>query len=104
MKNRFLSVLVLAALVLTLLAGCAGLGATEPTTVTNYTPEQAQEIVREALGITEEQMLSPMIHIGEFGDPAESCYSIQFATLEMDYEFVVSAVTGQILYRSDEAQ
>ena len=65
-------------------------------------PEAAQEIVREAMGITAEQMLSPFIHIGEY--EGQSCYSVQFATLEYDYEFVVSAVTGEILYRSDAAE
>lgn len=104
MKRKILSVFLLAALILTLFAGCSGAGSSEPTTITNVTPEEAQEIVREAMGITEEQMLSPFIHTGSYGDPAESAYSIQFATLEQDYEFVVSAVDGEILYRSDEAQ
>lgn len=66
-------------------------------------PERAQEIAREALGITKEQMLSPFVHIGTYGENNESCYSVQFATLDYDYEFVISAVTGEILYRSDEA-
>lgn len=66
-------------------------------------PDQAQEIAREALGITKEQMLSPFVHIGSYGENNESCYAVMFATLDYDYEFVVSAVTGEILYRSDEA-
>lgn len=61
-------------------------------------PEQAQEIVRLDLGIEKEQMLSPFIHIGEY--EGQSCYSVQFATLDYDYEYVVSAVTGEILFRS----
>ena len=65
-------------------------------------PEEAQKIAREALGITEEQMLSPFVHIGTYGENNESCYSVQFATLDYDFEFVISAVTGEILYRSDE--
>ena len=64
-------------------------------------PDRAQEIAREALGITKEQMLSPFVHIGTYGENNESCYSVQFATLEYDYEFVISAVTGEIYYRSD---
>jgi len=64
-------------------------------------PEKAKEIAREALGITEEQMLSPFVHIGTYGENNESCYSVQFATLDYDYEFVISAVTGEVLYRSD---
>lgn len=104
MKRKILSVFVLAALVLTLFAGCSGVGSSEPTTVTSVTPEEAQEIVRVAMGITKEQMLSPFIHIGTYGDPEENCYSIQFATLEQDYEFIVSAVDGEILYRSDKVQ
>ena len=67
-------------------------------------PDRAQEIVREAMGITKEQMLSPFVHIGSYGENNESCYSVQFATLDYDYEFIVSAITGEILYRSDEAQ
>ena len=66
-------------------------------------PDQAQEIAREALGITKEQMLSPFVHIGSYGENNESCYAVMFATLDYDYEFVISAVTGEILYRSDEA-
>lgn len=65
-------------------------------------PEEAKEIARNALGITDEQMLSPFVHIGTYGESDESCYSVQFATLDYDYEFVISAVTGEILYRSDE--
>ena len=65
-------------------------------------PEEAQVIAQKALGITKEQMLSPFVHIGSYGESGESCYSVQFATLEYDYEFVISAVTGEVLYRSDE--
>lgn len=101
MKRKILSVLLAAFLVLGLFASCSA--AKEPTTVTKVTPEQAQEIARKALGITEEQMLSPFIHTGTYGDNQESAYSILFATLEKDYEFVISAVDGEILYRSDEA-
>ena len=64
-------------------------------------PEEAQKIAREALGITEEQMLSPFVHIGT-NEAGESCYSVQFATLDYDYEFLISAVTGEIQYRSDQ--
>lgn len=67
-------------------------------------PDKAKEIAREALGITEEQMLSPFVHIGTYGENNESCYSVQFATLDYDYEFVISAVTGEILYRSDKVE
>ena len=67
-------------------------------------PERAQEIAREALGITKEQMLSPFVHIGTYGENNESCYSVQFATLDYDYEFVISAVTGEIYYRSDKLE
>jgi len=67
-------------------------------------PEEAQKIAREALGITEEQMLSPFVHIGTYGDNNESCYAVMFATLERDYEFVISAVTGNILYRDDQQE
>ena len=101
MKRKLLSVFVLAALVLTLFAGCGE--ATKPTTITNIEPEQAYVIIQDALGITQEQMLSPFVHYGEYGDPAESAYSVQFATLEKDYIFIISAVDGEILYRSDEA-
>lgn len=73
-----------------------------PPSDATISPEQAMAIAREALGITEEQMLSPFVHIGEYGDPPQSCYSVQFATLEYDYEFVISAKTGEILHRSDE--
>lgn len=103
MKRKILSVLLAVMLVLSLFAGCTEVGSAKPTTVTNVTPEEAQEIVQKALGITAEQMLSPFIHTGTYGDPAESAYSIQFATLEKDYEFIISAVDGDILYRSDEA-
>lgn len=102
MKRKILSVFVLAALVLTLFAGCET--ATKPTTVTNITPEEAYEIIYDALGITQEQFLSPIVHYGEYGDPAESCYSIQFATLQKDYIFIISAIDGDIMYRSDEAE
>lgn len=102
MKRKLLSVFVLAALVLTLFAGCGE--AAKPTTVTSIEPEEAYEIIQEALGITQEQMLSPFVHYGEYGDPAESAYSIQFATLEKDYIFIISAIDGDILYRSDEAE
>ncbi len=61
-------------------------------------PEQAQEIVRLDMGIEKEQMLSPFVHIGEY--EGQSCYSVQFATLDYDYEYVVSAVTGEILYKA----
>ena len=101
MKRKILPLLLAVLLVLGLFAGCGA--AKEPTTVTNVSPEQAQEIARKALGITEEQMLSPFIHTGTYGDNQESAYSILFATLEKDYEFVISAVDGEILYRSDEA-
>lgn len=65
-------------------------------------PEQAIVIVQEAMGITDEQMLSPFVHIGPYGENDESCYAVMFATLDQDYEFVVSAVTGEILYRDDQ--
>lgn len=100
MKRKIMSVFVLAALVLTLFAGCGG--ATKATTVTNIEPEEAYKIIQDALGITQEEMLSPFVHYGEYGDPAESAYSIQFATLEKDYIFIISAIDGDIMYRSDE--
>ena len=102
MKRKILSVFVLAALVLTLFAGCGK--TTKDTVVTNIEPEQAYKIIQDALGITQEEMLSPFVHYGEYGDPAESAYSIQFATLEKDYIFIISAIDGDILYRSDEAE
>lgn len=103
MKRKLLSVFVLAALVLTLFAGCEA-STTKPTTVTNITPEEAREIICDALGITQEQMLSSFIHYGEHGDPAESAYSFQFSTLEKDYIFIISAIDGDIMYRSDEVE
>ena len=103
MKRKILSVFVLAALILTLFAGCKD-ESTTPTKVVNVTAEEAQELVIKELGLTQEQVLSPFIHTGEYGDPAEPAYSIQFATLEKDYEFIVSAVDGEILYRSDTAE
>lgn len=102
MKRKILSVFVLAALVLTLFAGCGE--ATKATTVTNIEPEQAYKVIQDALGITQEEMLSPFVHYGTYGDPEESAYSIQFATLEKDYIFIISAIDGDILYRSDEAE
>ena len=105
MKRKILAMFLVAAMALSLLAGCsAGSSSNEATFVTNITGEEAQEIARKALGITAEEMLSPFIHYGEYGDPAESCYSIQFATLEKDYEFIISAIDGEILYRTDEAE
>ena len=100
MKRKILSVFVLAALVLTLFAGCGNTA--KDTVVTNIEPEQAYTIIQEALGITQEEMLSPFVHYGTYGDPEESAYSIQFATLEKDYIFIISAVDGDILYRSDK--
>ena len=102
MKRNLFSVFVLAALVLTLFAGCEA--TTTPTTITNITPEAACEIICDALGITQEQMLSSVIHYGEHGDPAEPAYSFQFATLEKDYIFIISAIDGDIMYRSDEVE
>jgi len=121
MKKQFISILLLIALLATM-CGCS-IRRTDPTTAptqeqfptdaegnplepsdAKISPDQAQVIAREALGITEEQMLSPFVHIGTYGENNESCYSVQFATLDYDYEFVISAVTGEILYRSDAAE
>ena len=104
MKTKIFAMLLAAVLVLSLFAGCNKISSSSPTTVTNVTPEEAQEIACKALGITAEEMLSPFIHIGEYGEPAESAYSIQFATLEKDYEFIISAVDGEILFRTDAAE
>lgn len=104
MKKRIFAVLLAAGLVLSLFAGCSTTGSTTDETVIKIAPEEAQEIVQKALGITAEEMLSPFIHYGDYGDPAELCYSIQFATLQRDYEFIVSAIDGEILYRTDEAE
>ena len=105
MKKRIFALLLAAGLVLSLFAGCsAANGSSTAETIINVAPEEARVIVCKALGITAEEMLSPFIHYGDYGNPPELCYSIQFATLEKDYEFIISAVDGEILYRTDEAE
>ena len=116
--KKFISFALLLALLLSL--GACSIRVTKPTPTEQFptdaegnplqpsdakiSPDQAQEIAREALGITKEQMLSPFVHIGSYGENNESCYAVMFATLDYDYEFVISAITGEVLYRSDKVE
>ena len=101
MKKQIFAIALLATMLVSILCGC-GKTATVDLTTAKVTPEEAQQIVMDALGITQEQFLSPSVHYGEYD--GDFCYNVIFATLEKDYQFVVSATTGEILLRSDEIE
>lgn len=88
MKKRVISVLVLAALLLTLLAACGNKGF--------ITAEQAQKIALKDLGIRASQADDIHTHAGTLAD-GTPIYNIHVTVQGVDYEYVIQANGGEII-------
>lgn len=92
MKNRILALLILAALVLAMFAGCEE----KPSVLT---AEEAQAIAIEYAGLDEKDVSDVHTHVGEYeGKP---CYSIHLTVNGASQEFVIDAATGDVLYSGE---
>ncbi len=87
MKIKFTAMLLLAALMLCVFAGCADKGP--------LTEEKAYAIVYEHAGVSEADVIEPHLHvIAENGVPM---YNIHFSVGNVEYDYNLHANTGEIL-------
>lgn len=92
MKIRVITILVLAALMLSLLTAC-----NDDASV--ITPEKAQEIALEDAGLSAKDVTDVHTHVSSYEDVA--CYSIHITVDGTEYEYMIAAGTGEILYSED---
>jgi uncharacterized membrane protein YkoI len=88
MKKIMMVLLLVAALVLSLLAGC---GKNDVVTA-----EKAQEIVVAHAGADGKPVTDVHLHIQE-NDAGEVCYSVQVTVELKTYTYLVHGITGEIL-------
>lgn len=89
MKKRMTAVLVLAALLLTLFTAC---GSKKSSVLT---AEEAQKIALESAGFSADQVSDVHTHVGNFQE--QPCFSIHITVDGTEYEYVIAALTGEIL-------
>lgn len=88
MKTRFVAILLLAALLLSVLAGCGSKSDV-------VSQEKAQQIAMEEIGVTEDQVSDAHIHVTtENGIP---CYSVHLTTDKGEFSVLIHAGTGEVL-------
>lgn len=93
MKYRIVIILVLAALMLSMLTACSGNKKSVLST------QEAQKIALEDAGLSAKDVDDIHTHITEYEKTPS--YSVHITVGDMEYEYVVDAVTGEILI-SDE--
>lgn len=89
MKNPLIALLVLAALTLCMLAAC---GKEDSKFLT---PEEAQKIAMDAAGVCAKDVTDVHAHPGSYEDAP--CFSIHLTVDGTEYEYIIDAVTGEIL-------
>ena len=93
MKYRIFTVLILTALMLFLLAAC------KDNSSSLLTAEQAQKIALEDAGLSADDVTDVHTHVGTYQNTP--CYSIHITVDGVEYEFMIAAATGEILYKDD---
>ena len=88
MVKRFVTILVLLAMVLSVFAAC--------DTNKAITGEEAEQIVMEHAGVTESQVSDIHTHVTT-NDEGVACYSIHITINGTSYEYLVHGMTGEIL-------
>ena len=89
MNKRIIAVIMLAAVLLGVLAGCQK----EKGPVT---AEEAKQIVIDHTGAESKEISDIHVHIEE-NDAGEVCYSIHITVRRVEYTYVVHGMTGEIL-------
>lgn len=87
MTKRLISLLAVAVMLLSLLAGC---GKSGPLSV-----DDAKKVVLSDLGVKESQVDSLDVHITTVGDVA--CYAVYVSIDDEHLEYLVDGLTGEIL-------
>ena len=93
MKKRILAVIVLAALMLSLFTACGSKGASV------ITPEKAQKIALKDAGLSADDVSD--IHTHVVTEQGVAGYSIHITVGGTEYEYIIAAETGEILYADD---
>ena len=88
MKNRMIAFLLLAALALSLLAGCS-------SKRDILSQEEAYAIVYEAAGVKEADAEDPHFHV--VVEQGMTKYNIHFSADGVSYDYYINGVTGEIL-------
>lgn len=88
MKIRVISVLLLAALMLSVFTACGG-------SADVLTSEEAQKIALEEAGLTPEQVTDIHTHI--VTENAVPCYSVHITAGEEEFSIIINAGTGEIV-------
>jgi len=87
MKKTIVTVLVLAALVLAVFAGCSS--------YSTISPEKANKIALKDAGLTQKDVDD--VHAHAVTHDGAACYSIHITVGDKEYEYVIHAKTGEIL-------
>lgn len=93
MKIRIVTILLLAAMMLSLLTAC------KDNSVSVITAEEAQAIALEDAGLSAGDVTDIHTHVGSYQDVP--CYSIHITIGNTEYEYVIAAGTGEILHSDD---
>ena len=88
MAKRFVIVLALLAMLLSVFAGCGSSKA--------LTGDEAEKIVMEHAGVSESQVSDIHTHVPT-NDAGVACYSIHITINGTSYEYLVHGMTGEIL-------
>lgn len=90
MKKTIISILIL-----TLLLGlCAGCGSNDDVSILSQ--EKANKIALGELGLSSKDVDDSHIHVGTY--ESAPCYSVHITAGKLEYEVIVHAVTGEVLY------
>lgn len=89
MKRRIISLFVLAAMLLCLLAAC------DSNSAKTITQDEAKTIALEEVGLSEKDVDDIHVHIGNIGDTV--CYNIHITVGDQEYEVAINAATGEVV-------
>lgn len=88
MTKRITAILALVCVLFILLAACDSSKA--------ITAEEAQKIVLEHAGVTEDQVSDVHTHVAT-NDEGVACYSIHVTINGTSYEYLIHGITGEVL-------
>lgn len=93
MKIRMITILVLAALLLSLFTAC------NDDEVSVITAEEAQKIALEDAGLSARDVSDIHTHVSSYENVP--CYSVHITIEGTEYEYMIAATTGEVLYADD---
>lgn len=91
MKTRIISLLLIAVMMVSLLAGCGNDGP--------LTTDDAKQVVLEDMGVKEKNVDSIDVHITTVGGVA--CYAVYVSIGEEHMEYLIDGNTGEILAKEE---